>query len=123
MIKTIKLSTISAMLLVGFSTSLNAYEWGMTAGAHDFVVQGIVDDTAADSISAGDSHTLGVNVGVYIDHTTDSGIYIGAKAEAFLDHDKDELDPDHIPLWFKFMVDVNGPMIKFNENHMFKWHG
>jgi hypothetical protein len=118
----IQSSAISAMILLGASSSLSALDWGMTAGAHDFVVQDIVNDTPNDGLSAGDSHTLGLNVGVYLEHTTDYGIYLGAKAEAFLDYDKDELDSDHIPVWFKFYLDANGPMIKFNENHMFKWY-
>jgi len=115
-------SAIAAMVLLGSTSSLSAVDWGMTAGAHDFVVSGIVNDDPTDGISAGDSHTLGLNVGMYVEHTTNYGIYMGAKAEAFVDYDKDELDPDHFPVWFKFLVDVNGPMIKFNENHMFKWY-
>ena len=118
----IKSSAVTAMLLLGSTSTLSAVDWGMIAGAHDFVVQDITNDTNADGISSGDSHTLGLNVGMYVDHTTDYGIYMGAKVEAFLDHDKDELDPDHVPVWFKFLIDVNGPMIKFNDNHMFKWY-
>jgi hypothetical protein len=115
-----RLSVLVASLLL--SSSVSALEWGMSAGMHDFVVQDIVNDTAADGISAGDSHTLGVNVGVYLNHTNDYGVNFLAKGEAFLDHDKDELDPDHIPVWFKFLIGANGPMITMNENHSFKWY-
>jgi len=117
----VKSSVLTAALLLGGTTSLNALEWGMVTGAHDFVVPSIVNDSNNDGISSGDSHTIGLNVGMYLNHTNDYGVNFLAKGEAFLDYDKDELDPDHIPVWFKFVVGANGPMITFNDNHSFKW--
>jgi len=120
--KSLYASLSTTLLLVGSSSSLNAFEWGMTTGAQDFVVPNIVDDTPLDGISAGDSHTFGVNVGVYLNHTNKLGINVLAKAEALVDYDKDELDPDHIPVWFKFLVDFDGPIIALNDHNTLKWY-
>ena len=118
----VKSSLIAGMLLLGSTSSLSALEWGMITGAHDFIVPNIVNDSTNDGISAGDSHTVGLNLGMYLNHTNDYDINFLAKAEVFLDHDKDELDPDHVPVWFKFLLGANGPIITFNDNHSFKWY-
>ena len=110
---------ISTLLM---SNSLNAFDIDLSVGAHDFIVANIVDDTPNDGISAGTSHTLGLNVGIIAKHTTPSNIHLTAKAEAFLDRDKDHLDPDHIPIWFTFLFDVNGPMYQINNYSHLKWY-
>ena len=115
-----RLVIVTASLML--SSALSAQEWGISAGMHDFVVQNIVNDHPKDGISSGDSHTLGLNVGMYFNHTNDYDVNFSAKGEAFLDYDKDDLDPDHIPVWFKFVLGANGPMITFNDNHSFKWY-
>lgn len=115
-----KISILIASSLL--STSLCAIEWGMSTGIQDFVVQNIVDDNANDGISAGDSHTAGVSIGMYLNHTNQYGVNFALKGETFIDHDTDHLDPDHIPVWFKFSLGANGPIIKINDNNSFKWH-
>jgi hypothetical protein len=115
-----RVSLLVSLLLL--SSSASALEWGMSTGVQDFVVQDIVNDDPNDGISAGDSHTLGVSIGMYLNHTNKYGVDFFARGEAFVDYDTDHLDPDHIPIWFKFAVGANGSMIKLNENSSFKWY-
>jgi len=116
--RNIKLATTALLL----TTSLSAFDFSMSVGVHDFVVSDIINDTPADGIHAGTSHTVGVNTAIYAKHTTTTGINILAKAEAFLDYDRDHLDPDHIPIWFDFLIDIDGIVNKFNDNHSIKWY-
>jgi hypothetical protein len=51
-----RVSLAVASLLL--TTSVSAIEWGMTAGAHDFIVPDVQNDFTGDGLSAGDSHTL-----------------------------------------------------------------
>ena len=101
---------------------LSAVEYDLSVGMHDFVVQNIVNDVAADGINTGTSHTLGLNGAIYVKHETDAGIKILAKAEVFFDYDTDHLDPDHIPIWFDFLIDVHGPLYKINSTNQLKWY-
>ena len=48
-----------------------------------------------------DSHTLGVNASLLLEHKTQSDILLTAALDAYIDVDVDKLDPDHIPVWFK----------------------
>jgi len=89
---------------------------------HDFVVADIVNDSPDDGIKSGTSHTLGLNIGLIARHTTSSDIHFLAKAEVFLDRDKDHLDSDHIPVWFAFSFDVYGDMYRIDEQNQFKWY-
>ena len=109
------------IFLLGSSVA-NAVEFEATLGLHDFVVSDIQDDFAGDSIDSGTSHTFGLNASAAVKHTTPSGINMFAKFEVFLDHDKDELDPDHIPIWFGYVVKADGPIYEINERNMIKWH-
>ena len=115
-----KLSLLASSLLLG--SSLLAFDVDMSVGVHDFVVSDIVNDTPKDDISSGTSHTLGLNIGVIAKHKTPSDINILAKAEAFWDNDKDHLDPDHIPVWFALLFDIDGDLYKINDNHLFRWY-
>ena len=115
-----KLSLLASSLLL--STVVNAFEFEASVGVHDFVVSDIKNDVAADGISSGTSHTLGVNAAIYVKHQTANKINFLAKAEAFLDRDKDHLDPDHIPIWFDFLLDIDGPMYTINDKNALKWY-
>ena len=115
-----KILLLISVLLV--SNSLSAFDIDLSVGTHDFVVSNIVNDTSNDGISAGTSHTLGLNIGIIAKHTTPSNIHMMAKAEAFWDRDKDHLDPDHIPIWFAFMFSADGIMYKINNHNHLKWY-
>jgi hypothetical protein len=113
---------LSSLTILLLPASLSAFEYELSLGVHDFAVQNIVNDVAADGIEEGVSHTLGLNSALYVKHTTASGIKILAKAEAFLDYDTDHLDPDHIPIWFDFLIDLHGPLYQINENNLLRWY-
>lgn len=117
--KKIVLLLTSALFLSG---SLSAFDIDARVGVHDFVVTDIKNDSPNDGIEAGTSHTLGLNIGIIARHTTPSNIHFLAKAEAFLDRDRDHLDPDHIPVWFAFLLDVDGEVYKLDQNNRFKWY-
>lgn len=71
-------------------------------GVHDFVV----DEKF---------HTLGVNAGIYMMHTGENGIHQLVSFEAFVDYDKEELDPDHIPVWFRADYELDKVLVEINE--------
>ena len=114
---------VSIALAFGiFTSTLQAVEYNLSVGLHDFVVSDIKNDVAADGIDSGTSHTLGINTAIYVKHTTPSGIKMLAKAEAFLDRDKDHLDADHYPVWFDFLITLDGKIYKINDNNSITWH-
>jgi len=75
--------TASASALAG------ATDWRYSVGVHDVVV----DDL--------NSHTYGITAGVRVDKRTSVGTHHFGKLDLFLDHDRDHLDPDHIPIWYQ----------------------
>ncbi len=114
-----KISLLTSLLL---TSTLSAFDIDMSFGTHDFMVSDIVDDTPKDGIVAGTSHTLGLNVGLIARHTTPSNIHFLAKIETFLDGDTDHLDPDHIPVWFAFLFDVDGTISNIDAYNTLKWY-
>jgi len=120
----LKLGKFSSLVFLGVlvSSSLEAVTLGVDVGLHDFIVSDIKNDTPLDGISGGTSHTLGVNAALWVQHTTEKNINIFAKAEGFLDKDNDHLDPDHIPVWFDFVIDIDGEIERINENNLIKWY-
>jgi len=120
----LKLGKFSSLVFLGalVSSSLEAVTLGVDVGLHDFIVSDIKNDTPLDGVSSGTSHTLGVNAALWVQHTTEKNINILAKAEGFLDKDNDHLDPDHIPVWFHFVIDVDGDIDTINNYNTIKWY-
>jgi len=118
--KSNKLSILLSSLLL--SSIVSAVDFEASLGVHDFVVSDIKNDVPTDGINSGTSHTIGINAAIYVKHETTNHIKFLAKAEAFLDHDKDHLDSDHIPIWFDFLLDINGPMYAINDKNILKWY-
>ena len=110
------------LLALGLSTlSLQAGQTdiGLSYGFHDMFVSNI---TPSSLHGGGTSHTLGVDTSFFVEHRTDSGIIIGGTEEIYFDKDKDHLDPDHIPIWFKFNIYADGPLIRMTDSFNFIWH-
>ncbi|PIW61944.1 hypothetical protein [Shewanella sp. CG12_big_fil_rev_8_21_14_0_65_47_15] len=106
------LSLVSLVFLLNLSTSVSAEEqtqWHYSLGIHDFVV----DEE--------NSHTLGANMSLLIAHRTASNIQLLASLDVFLDVDVDDLDPDHIPIWFKSDYAAIGELYRFNPEFFFGW--
>lgn len=97
------------IFLIGMSSLMYANPWKFeySYGVHDFVV----DD---------EFHTLGVNAGIYMTHTVENGIHQSGYFETFIDYNKEELDPDHIPVWFRADYEIDKVLIDVNENFNIK---
>ena len=78
------------VLFIVLSTALfsNALKLDYSYGFHDFVVQK-------------DTHTPGINAGIYAEYSVDDTTQHNAYFEIFTEYDKEEQDPDHIPVWFR----------------------
>jgi len=114
--------TKKLLLTLGLSTlSLGAAETiiGLGYGFHDMFVTGITPSSLHDG---GTSHTLGVNTNFFVEHITDGKIHVGGDAEIYFDRDKEHLDPDHIPIWFKFNPYAYGPLLNMTDSLSFQWH-
>jgi len=68
-----------------------------------------------------DSQTWGVNVYFSAEQTLPSGIHWLAWSETMLDHDKDHLDPDHIPVWWRVRAEIDGPIARLSDSWQFSW--
>jgi len=92
-----------------FTTPLYAADWKMNIGAHDFVV------------AQENSHTFGAGIGFFVTHTTNNDILLTANFDTFLDIDMDELDEDHIPIWFKSKLLAKGLITALSKNTSVNW--
>ena len=110
-------SLTTLLLTTLLSTTAYSADLGLTFGAHDMFVSNI--DTP--EFDGGTSHTLGANLGVFATHTTARDIKINGTLDFYLDHDKDHLDPDHIPVWYKFQFDIDGPIYQISEGLSLRW--
>lgn len=79
-----------SLLFIVLNTTLfsNTFTLDYSYGLHDFVVQE-------------ESHTVGINAGIYAEYITSPTTYQNASFEIFAEHDEEKLDPDHIPVWFR----------------------
>jgi hypothetical protein len=85
-------------LFAGATGAANADEWRYWIGAHDFAVPDV------------DSHTYGIVGGASIDKHTSGGRHLTGSIDLFLDRDKDDLDPDHIPIRWDVHLGSDGEM-------------
>ncbi|MCG9697584.1 hypothetical protein [Shewanella sp. Isolate11] len=92
-----------------FSCSTMAIDWRLGVGGHDYYV-----DEA-------DSHTFGAHVYMAFEHQTDSSLTYNGELTVHLDRDKDELDPDHIPIWFSSGYGVKGNLVDFSDASALTW--
>lgn len=92
-----------------FASTVHAVEWRMTLGAHDFIVE------------QADSHTFGAGVGLFVSHTTESSVFLSGRINTYFDIDNDELDPDHIPIWFQSDFIAEGKLADLSERVFIDW--
>jgi len=97
------------ILTCPFTTQLYAADWKMNAGVHDFFV-------AQES-----SHTFGAGVGLVVLHTTENEILLTGSVDAFIDRDKDELDQDHIPIWYQFKLLSKALLARLSKDVSVNW--
>jgi hypothetical protein len=75
-------------------------DWSYWVGLHDYVVQDV------------DSHTYGVFGGLSFDRQTQRGRHLFGSVDLFADRDKDDLDPDHIPIRWDVHLGSDGKIWK-----------
>ena len=83
--------------LVGPAGAADREYW---IGVHDFNVPDV------------DSHTYGITVGAIFDKQTRSGRHLIGGIDLFADRDKDDLDPDHIPIRWDVHLGTDGAFWK-----------
>jgi hypothetical protein len=96
-------AVFAALLASGISTQSQAAEpiqWQYAVGVHDMFVPDVSSGTA------------GVFGGVYLQHLTKQDILLTGELEVLLDHDKDHLDSDHVPVWFKTAFLAKGNLLQ-----------
>jgi hypothetical protein len=86
----------AALLLAGAAATGRADDWRYSVGIHDFAVPDV------------DSDTYGINGGVSVDKHTAAGRHVYGSAVVYVDHDQDDLDPDHIPIWWQLHAGTDG---------------
>ena len=72
-------------------------------GVHDFLVNDAF-------------HTLGFNGGIYAEYTTEHDLSQFGYFEMFVDFDREKLDPDHIPVWFRANYRLEKILAQITEN-------
>lgn len=83
-----------------------AADWRYSMGVHDMNVPEV------------DSNTYGVNAGISLDHRTQAGRHFFGAFDLLLDHDKDHLDPDHVPVWWQLHVGTDGDFWRESQAHV-----
>lgn len=90
-------------------SSAQAAQWRMMVGGHDFIVY------------QANSHTLGSGIGISFADTTESDISLFGRFNTYFDFDIDELDPDHIPIWFQSDFVAEGELVRLTETASISW--
>jgi hypothetical protein len=80
---------IAAAALTLACACANAADWRYSVGIHDFVVNAV------------DSDTYGFTASASADERTETGRHWFGSVDLSWDHDQDDLDPDHIPIWWQ----------------------
>jgi hypothetical protein len=93
-------SIATLALLAGVAGTAGAADWRYWIGIHDFDVPDV------------DSQTYGVFGGASFDKQTQGGWHFFGAADLFADIDKDDLDPDHIPIRWDVHVGTDGTLWK-----------
>lgn len=73
-----------------------AADWRYGIGIHDFNVPDV------------DSRTYGLNARLAVDERTQGDLHLFGSFDLFVDHDKDHLDPDHVPIWWQLNAGAEG---------------
>lgn len=97
------------VLIFAFTQPLYAADWKMNIGAHDFIV------------TQENSHTFGAGIGFTFAHTTNSDVLLTANFDTFLDIDVNQLDEDHIPIWFTSELLAKSSITALSKNSSVNW--
>lgn len=101
------LPRVFAVLLLACAAGAGeAAERRYSIGVHDFAVPDA------------DSHTCGISGGVSVEKRTETGRHLVGSVDLFVDHDKDDLDPDHIPIWWQIHLATDGDLWQAARTHV-----
>ncbi|MBV7316142.1 hypothetical protein [Shewanella sp. NIFS-20-20] len=106
----IALSFIAALALPALA-SPNDAPWQLRygVGIHDFMVNQV------------DSTTLGVNGYFSFGRQYGQLMRFQGNIHVYIDHDKDKLDPDHIPVWFTSDYHISGQWLQLTAQQSLNW--
>jgi len=107
-----RLAICSLLLLVSMllpALPAAASDWGWSLGLHDFFVP------------EESSHTPGISGGVFVTHTFPSEMVFKGSFDLFVDYDTDELDPDHIPVWWQTELELRKSFSDASPSTKFAW--
>ena len=108
------LSVLMVLYFCLCAADSHAKDRSIAFGVHNLIVHDSLSDEK-------DSSTYGVGIEFYGNSTTKSGIEISHSLGIFIDHDRDKLDPDHIPVWFTFDIEARGKSHELSENIKLNW--
>jgi hypothetical protein len=97
---------VVALLLTAVASVSDAADLRYAIGIHDFIV------------SDANSNTYGLNVSASLDKRTQAGLHLDGSVNVFLDRDEDDLDPDHIPIWWQVHFGSDGDFWRSNAMHV-----
>jgi hypothetical protein len=91
--------------------ALPAAAWELKAdyGFHDFVVPEV------------SSHTFGINAHLQTTHKFQVGPEMDISLDLFAEHDVDDLDPDHIPVWWKSAIHMGDTLLETGQKTALAW--
>jgi hypothetical protein len=102
----IRLRIFAGLVLAGFAAIGEAADWRYSVGIHDFGVRDV------------DSHTYGLNGSLSVDKQTAAGRHVFGTVQLFVDRDHDDLDPDHIPIWWQVHAGSDGELAAGTHTHV-----
>jgi hypothetical protein len=86
-----------------------AFDLKADYGFHDFVVPEV------------SSHTFGINAHLQTTHQFQVGPEMDISLDLFAEHDVDDLDPDHIPVWWKSAIHMGDKILGSGEATALSW--
>jgi len=91
--------------------TLKAADWLLTFGIHDFIV------------NQENSHSFGADIGLGIagEAISESGIVLNGDFTVFFVHDRDKIDPDYDPIWYKTHIQIKRELYPKTTNIGADW--
>jgi len=111
MINFIKKLVFSVLVFTAIVPTLKAADWMLTYGIHDFIV------------TQQNSHSFGVDMGIGIagEAISESGVLLKGDFTVFFVHDRDKIDPDYEPIWYKTNIQIKRELYPLTTNIGTDW--
>ncbi|OHD83645.1 MAG: hypothetical protein A3J39_08425 [Sulfuricurvum sp. RIFCSPHIGHO2_12_FULL_44_8] len=111
MINFIKKLVFSVLVFTAIVPTLKGADWMLTYGIHDFIV------------TQQNSHSFGVDMGIGIagEAISESGVLLKGDFTVFFVHDRDKIDPDYEPIWYKTNIQIKRELYPLTTNIGTDW--